>query len=176
MAAYGDNAIRGFAGDINLPSGFLVNGFNAGRGFAGPRDLIGIETVEVLKGPRSALFGRGEPGGTVNLVTKRPQFANAGELRASYGRWNQLRLEGDVQSTLGSNDNVFARVVGFFEDAESFRDTVETKRVGFYPLRYLGYFNATSATYELEYTEQEIPSTGWRTLNSWSPPLWHSAV
>ena len=29
-------SIRGFAGDINLPSGFLVNGFNAGRGFAGP--------------------------------------------------------------------------------------------------------------------------------------------
>ena len=150
-------SIRGFAGDINLPSGFLVNGFNAGRGFAGPRDLIGIETVEVLKGPRSALFGRGEPGGTVNLVTKRPQFANAGELRASFGRWNQLRLEGDVQSTLGSNDNVGARVVGFFEDAESFRDTVETKRVGFYPSVTWDISNATSATYELEYTEQEIP-------------------
>ena len=55
-------SIRGFSGDINLPSGFLVNGFNAGRGFGGPRDLVGIESVEVLKGPRSALFGRGEPG------------------------------------------------------------------------------------------------------------------
>ena len=28
-------SVRGFSGDINLPSGFLVNGFNAGRGFAG---------------------------------------------------------------------------------------------------------------------------------------------
>ena len=73
-------SVRGFAGDINLPSGFLVNGFNAGRGFAGPRDLAGIESVEVLKGPRSALFGRGEPGGTVNLVTKRPQFERTGDL------------------------------------------------------------------------------------------------
>ena len=26
-------SVRGFAGDINLPSAFLVNGFNAGRGF-----------------------------------------------------------------------------------------------------------------------------------------------
>ena len=49
-------SVRGFSGDINLPSGFLVNGFNAGRGFAGPRDIVGIESVEVLKGPRSALF------------------------------------------------------------------------------------------------------------------------
>lgn len=31
-------AIRGFAGDENFPSGFLVNGFNGGRGYGGPRD------------------------------------------------------------------------------------------------------------------------------------------
>jgi len=41
-------SIRGFSGDINLPSGFLVNGFNAGRGFGGPRDLVGVESVEIL--------------------------------------------------------------------------------------------------------------------------------
>jgi len=55
-------ALRGFVGDENLPSNYLVNGFNAGRGFGGSRDLSGIESVEVLKGPRAALFGRGEPG------------------------------------------------------------------------------------------------------------------
>ena len=33
-------SVRGFAGDINLPSAFLVNGFNAGRGFGGPRDCL----------------------------------------------------------------------------------------------------------------------------------------
>lgn len=83
-------SIRGFSGDINLPSGFLVNGFNAGRGFGGPRDIVGIESVEILKGPRSALFGRGEPGGTVNLTTKRPGFETAGDFRATVGRWDQL--------------------------------------------------------------------------------------
>ena len=35
-------AIRGFVGDENLPSNYLVNGFNAGRGFGGPRDLSGL--------------------------------------------------------------------------------------------------------------------------------------
>ena len=126
-------SVRGFSGDINLPSGFLVNGFNAGRGFAGPRDMVGIETVEVLKGPRSALFGRGEPGGTVNLITKRPQFETAGDVRATLGRWDQMRLEGDFQTVTGSEDQVGLRVVGFYEDAESFRDTVETEKMGFYP-------------------------------------------
>ena len=150
-------SIRGFYGDINLPSGFLVNGFNAGRGFAGPRDLAGVESVEVLKGPRSALFGRGEPGGTVNLVTKRPQFETLGDFRATYGSWNQARFEADVQTTAGSNDAVGLRIVGFYEDAESFRDTVETERLGLYPSITWDVSEATSLTYELEYTQQEIP-------------------
>ena len=55
-------AIRGFVGDENLPSTYLVNGFNAGRGFSGPRDISGVESVQILKGPKVALFGRGEPG------------------------------------------------------------------------------------------------------------------
>ena len=150
-------SIRGFSGDINLPSGFLVNGFNAGRGFGGPRDLVGVESVEVLKGPRSALFGRGEPGGTINLITKRPQFESRGDVRLTVGSWSQLRLEGDVQSTVGNGDNVGIRLVGFYEDAESFRRTVETERLGFYPSVTWELAENTQATYELEYTKQDIP-------------------
>ena len=150
-------SIRGFSGDINLPSGFLVNGFNAGRGFGGPRDVVGIESVEVLKGPRSALFGRGEPGGTINLITKRPQFRSGGDVRLTVGSWSQVRLEGDVQSTFGVSDNVGVRLVGFYEDAESFRRTVETERLGFYPSVTWALGEDTKATYELEYTQQDIP-------------------
>ena len=150
-------SVRGFSGDINLPSGFLVNGFNAGRGFGGPRDIVGIESVEVLRGPRSALFGRGEPGGTVNLITKRPQFESAGELQATLGSWDQQRVTGDWQTVLGENENVGLRLVGFYEDAESFRETVETEKVGFYPSVSWKISDNTSLSYELEYTEQEIP-------------------
>lgn len=150
-------SIRGFSGDINLPSGFLVNGFNAGRGYGGPRDLVGIESVEVLKGPRSALFGRGEPGGTVNLVTKRPTFQTEGYVRATLGSWNQLRFEGDYQGTAGKNEDLGYRIVGFYEDAESFRNNVETQKQGFYPSVKWSISDQTSLSYELEYTAQEIP-------------------
>ena len=150
-------AIRGFAGDENLPSGFLVNGFNAGRGFGGPRDLAGVERVEVLKGPKAALFGRGEPGGAINLVTKRPEFQKGGEIRATYGSWEQVRFEADYQTVLGEEENVGVRFVGFFDDAESFRKTVETKKTGFYPSIAWAISDDTSVTYELEFTRQEIP-------------------
>ncbi len=148
-------SIRGFVGDENLPSNYLVNGFNAGRGFGGPRDLAGIESVEVLKGPRAALFGRGEPGGTINLVTKRPTYQTAGEIKVSAGSFDTFRTDADWTTPL--TDELAVRLVGFYEDAESFRDTIETKRLGFFPSLAYDISNNSKVTYELEYSDQEIP-------------------
>ncbi|MBL8305190.1 MAG: TonB-dependent receptor plug domain-containing protein, partial [Rubrivivax sp.] len=148
-------ALRGFVGDENLPSNYLVNGFNAGRGFGGPRDLSGIESVEVLKGPRAALFGRGEPGGTVNLVTKRPTFKTGGELRVSAGRFDAYRADADWTAPL--SDAVAVRLVGFAEDAGSFRDTVKTRKHGASPSLAWRISPQSRLVYELEYSHQEIP-------------------
>ena len=148
-------ALRGFVGDENLPSNLLVNGFNAGRGFGGPRDLSGIESVEVLKGPRAALFGRGEPGGTVNLVTKRPTFKTAGELRVAAGSFETRRIDADWTAPL--SDALAVRLVGFAEDAGSFRDTVQTRKHGASPSLAWRLGAGTQLVYELEYTQQEIP-------------------
>ena len=151
-------ALRGFVGDINVPSGYLVNGFNAGRGFSGPRDLAGIESVEVLKGPRSALYGRGEPGGTINLITKRPQFQNGGYVKGTAGSWDQYRVEGDVQGTVSGDGGDFGfRVVSAYEQADSFREGRETELFGIYPSVTVATADGPTLTYELEYTAQEIP-------------------
>lgn len=148
-------AVRGFVGDENLPSNYLVNGFNAGRGFGGPRDLSGIEAVEVLKGPRAALFGRGEPGGTINLVTKRPGFEREGSLRLAAGRFQTYR--GDVDYTTPLSDTVAIRLVGFYEDGESFRDTIETTRYGASPSIAWRISDRSEVVYEMEYSRQELP-------------------
>lgn len=148
-------ALRGFVGDENLPSNYLVNGFNAGRGFGGPRDLSGIESVEVLKGPRAALFGRGEPGGTVNLVTKRPTFKTAGEFRLSAGSFETYRADADWTTPL--SDAVAVRLVGFAEDAASFRDTVNTRKHGISPSLAWRISPQSRLVYELELSHQEIP-------------------
>jgi iron complex outermembrane receptor protein len=148
-------AIRGFVGDENLPSNFLVNGFNAGRGFGGPRDLSGVESVEVLKGPRAALIGRGEPGGVINLVTKRPTFEQEGEVTVSVASFDTYRTDADWTSPV--SDSVAIRLVGFYEDAGSFRDTIETKKQGLSPSIAFRFSEQSLLTYELEYSEQEIP-------------------
>ncbi len=149
-------AVRGFAGDENIPTGYLVNGFNGGRGFGGPRDVAGIERIEILKGPAAALLGRGEPGGTVNLVTKQAEigrtFANAS---LQIGSFDRARAEGDFN--LAVSGNVTARLIGYAEDGDTFRDTVHQRRWGVLPSIGLTIGADTRLTYDFEWTRVETP-------------------
>lgn len=149
-------AVRGFAGDENLPTGYLVNGFNGGRGFGGPRDVSGIERIEVLKGPAAALLGRGEPGGTVNIVTKQAEIGSTfGTASAQYGSFDRVRADADLN--LAVTGAVSARLIGYFEDGDTFRDTVHQKRWGILPSIGLAIGDATRVTYDFEWTRVEVP-------------------
>ncbi|MBU2980000.1 TonB-dependent siderophore receptor [Alteromonas sp. C1M14] len=148
-------AIRGFAGDENTPSGYLVNGFNVGRGFSGTRDTSNVAAIEVLKGPGSALYGRGEPGGTVNIVTKKPQFSEQGYIEGTIGSYSLYRLEGDYTNAL-SADLAF-RVNGAYEDADSFRDTVSRKALNLTPSLLYRMSADTTLLYEAEFVDQQAP-------------------
>jgi iron complex outermembrane recepter protein len=149
-------AVRGFAGDENFPSNYLVNGFNAGRGFGGSRDISGIEAVEVLKGPTAALFGRGEPGGAINLVTKRPTGESAAKLRLSLDEFGSVRTDADYSSGVIA-DRAAIRLVGFMENGDSFRDTVDYKAHGFAPSAFIRITDQTTLVYELEASRKEVP-------------------
>ena len=144
-------SIRGLSGNENMPSGYLINGFSGGRGFSGPRDVSNIEYIEVLKGPGSALYGRSEPGGTVNIVTKKPQFEQQGELKLSLGSDNFNRVEGDY--TNGINDNTAFRINGAWQDSDSYRDEVYTYKKVVTPSIYHQINASTSITYEFEYVD-----------------------
>jgi iron complex outermembrane recepter protein len=147
-------AVRGFVGDENLPSGYLVNGFNGGRGFGGTRDVAGVERIEVLKGPSAALFGRGEPGGTVNIVTKQADFeAFKGSASGSYGSYDRIRFDADANIPIG--ENLAVRLIGFSEKSDSFRDTVNSKRYGILPQVALRLGENTQIRYDLELTRAE---------------------
>lgn len=53
--------IRGFVSDLNV----FKNGFRDDSTFSSraQRDIINLESIEVIKGPPSYLFGRSDPGG-----------------------------------------------------------------------------------------------------------------
>ncbi|WP_067734229.1 TonB-dependent siderophore receptor [Novosphingobium naphthalenivorans] len=149
-------AIRGFAGDENFPSGFLVNGFNGGRGYGGPRDASNIERIEVLKGPNAAVFGRGEPGGTVNIITKKANLdGNFGSFTLSGGSFNNYRVEGDYNLVI--SDKLAVRVNGAAQDSDSFRDYVHTTKYVASPSVLLKLSDQTSISYEMEFVDLKVP-------------------
>jgi len=148
-------AIRGFTGDENLPGGYFVNGFSAGRGFSGLRDISNIQTIEVLKGAGAALYGRNEPGGTINIVSKKPKFEPEGYVQVSAADYDTQRLEGDYTSAVTTS--LALRINGAYEEGASFRDTVETKKFSLNPSLLFRFSEQAHVTYELEILDQEIP-------------------
>ena len=148
-------AIRGFAGDENLPSSVLVNGFNAGRGFGGPRDASNVERIEVLKGPNSALFGRGEPGGTVNVITKKPEFTPEGGFIASFGSFRTVRFEGDYTTPL--TGGIAVRANGAYNYSSQWRDVLSSTRFTVTPSVLVKLGGRTTLSYELEYIKVKAP-------------------
>lgn len=117
-------SIRGFT-----TSEFYQDGFSANRGYPATPDAANIERIEVLKGPAASLYGRGDPGGTVNIVTKKPQREAFTTLQASAGSWDRYRTALDVNTPLDDQGNLLSRVNLAVENNNSFRDHVEAERV-----------------------------------------------
>lgn len=120
-------AIRGFSGDINQGPDLLVNRFTANRGFNARRDVATVERFQVLKGPASALSGKGEPGGSINIVTKAPTETAQGSGELSYGSFDAKRVMGDLSGPLGGG--VSARMIAVYQDTDGWRDHVGSDRL-----------------------------------------------
>lgn len=149
-------AMRGFTSDPNYGSDFLVNGFSSSRGYNGIRDIAANATsIEVLKGPVSALYGRGEPGGTVNITTKKPLFQPAQAVEASLGSFNTRR--GAVDLTGPINDNIAFRINAAYQQGDSFRDTVSGRRALVSPSLLWTIGDNTTLSYEIEAVRQKTP-------------------
>lgn len=92
---YGGTDSKGFTDHFmirGLQAQTYDDGFSEGDQVNGPtHSLLGVERIEVLKGPGSALLGSGPPGGSINLVHYTPsaQFHWGGEIQAgSFGTFN----------------------------------------------------------------------------------------
>lgn len=148
-------AMRGFTGDPNFGSDYMVNGFSSSRGYNGMRDGGNTQAVEVLKGPASALYGRGEPGGTVNITTKKPKFAPEYSADVSLGSFQTRRAAVDLTGPLSGT--IAYRLNAAHEEGHSFRDTVKVERSLFSPSFLWLVGEHTTVSYEIEAVRQRAP-------------------
>ncbi|NWL79940.1 TonB-dependent siderophore receptor [Pseudomonas taiwanensis] len=117
-------SIRGFTTGELYKNGFAIN-----RGSYSSPDASTIERIDVLKGPAASLYGRGDPGGTVNIVTRKPQAERFSRLKASAGSWDRYRASLDVNAPLDEEDKLLSRINLATEDNGSYRDHAGNQRL-----------------------------------------------
>jgi iron complex outermembrane receptor protein len=81
-----------------------------------------VEKMEVIKGPASALFGNTDPGGTVNMITKKPLKQAQKSINFSTGSFNTLRLMSDFTGPVDTAGKFLYRLNMAYQDAGSFRN------------------------------------------------------
>jgi iron complex outermembrane recepter protein len=81
-------AVRGFA---ITPQ---VDGFDSLANVSGLGSTVGVDRIEVLKGPSAVFNGNVPPGGSINIIYKKPQFrSNETYVQAEYGSWSHRDVE-----------------------------------------------------------------------------------
>jgi len=118
--------IRGFPN-------FLVNVNGVERRSTGPLSTANIESVEVLKGPFSVLYGQLSPGGFINVQTKRPERLAAYEVtggisQATTGRGTTGRGAVDATGPITGDGSLLYRFIASADGGTSFIDEVETEQ------------------------------------------------
>ncbi|MBC6613233.1 TonB-dependent siderophore receptor [Hymenobacter sp. BT507] len=152
---YDDFTVRGFRNGYE--SGFrllngLRSGFSYGNSFTQAPLTVNLERVEVLKGPGAALFGDINPGGTINMVTKKPLAEARKAVTFSTGSFNTTRATADFTGPLNEQKNVLYRFNAGYEKTNTFRDVNDTKSLMLAPTVTFLVSDKTTLNAELVYT------------------------
>ena len=157
-----DNNTGGLFGDQYIARGFLTENllFNGNRtGGPSTLDTANVERVEALRGPTAALFGRADPGGLVNVVTKQPlseplyqaEVVGATGLIDDGDRLRNIRATVDSGGPLDELGRARYRFNSAVDFERSFRQGIEEQSVFLSPVVEAELDDSTVANVELTY-------------------------
>ncbi|MCB5183913.1 TonB-dependent receptor [Methylobacillus gramineus] len=144
---------RGFLSSIVLRDGY--RGRSLGSFLQGTAH---IERIEVLKGPASVLYGRGEPGGIINQVSKQPLSTPYHAIKQQFGSNDLYRTTLDSTGPLNEDQSVLYRINAAYENSDSFRDFIDSEGSYFAPVLTWKISDSTHINFNLQYekTKQEL--------------------
>lgn len=145
----GTTFVRGSGTFFNMRDGFRTYSEPAG---------VGVQRVEIVKGPSSVLYGITKPGGIVNYITKVPVTGRTfGRASLSYGSYSTRRasldynlgglLDGKLALRLNAS---YADVATWYTSSRS-TEKVLMPSVSYQP------FKDTNVMFQYEYTNRVFP-------------------
>lgn len=136
---------------------FYRNGFPINRGYPNMPDANTIERLEVLRGPATMLYGRGDPGGTFNVVSKQPLPERTVTLGSQLNDQGMRRGTLDASGPLDEDGRLAYRLNVVGEGGDTFRDHVETERYGVTPVLTWQVSDATRLIFEGDFMRNNAP-------------------
>lgn len=119
---YNQYSIRGISQN---EEGQIINGMRTRQYYFLQPVTTNIERIEVIKGPASATFASVDPGGSINLVTKKPLAVDRKEISLSAGSFSTVRGTLDFTGPLNKEKTLLYRLNGGYQEAKSYRDLVQ---------------------------------------------------
>ena len=136
------------------------------------RDMANIDHAEIIKGPASLLYGRTEPGGLVNLVTKQPLSSPLLSLEHQAGSFGRERTQLDAGGPLRSDGALLYRFNAAWERGNSFRDIPGNRRFFLAPVLTWAPSQHTHETAYLEYlNSHDASDSGLPIIGDRLPPV-----
>ncbi|XBT46252.1 TonB-dependent siderophore receptor [Pseudomonas viridiflava] len=136
---------------------FYRNGFPINRGYPNAPDANTVERLEVIRGPASSLYGRGDPGGTFNVVSKQPLPESKVTLGSQFDDQGMHRATLDATGPLNQDGSLAYRLNLLGEGGESFRDNVESERYDVAPVLSWQVNDSTKIVFEGDFMRNNHP-------------------
>lgn len=117
---------------------YIIRGFDTGtnvyrNGLRQPsfadQQTANVEQVEILKGPAAVLYGRIEPGGLVNVVTKKPSATPYSSIQQQVGSWDFYRTTADATGPLNGDNTLLYRFNAAYQNNHSFVDYLDNENL-----------------------------------------------
>lgn len=112
--------------------GIYVDGFYSPNPLAINSQLLNVQSIQVLKGPQGTLFGRNTTGGAILIQSADPSTETSGQVKVSYGRYNELRAQ--AYATYGISETVAMDIEGLYSHGDGWQRDISNggRRVGDY--------------------------------------------